>query len=611
MNRQRLGGAVATVGRVGGSSLGNVRSLSRRGLAACIQVLVVLLSLSVWAPTVRAEANDQAVEAAIERAIERYAADKDVAAADQALLEAIALCQNACKRELVARAWMYIGLVVGAGSRDWDAAREAFSVALGFDPDVQLDPRFFTPTGQALFDGIKRQLQSQGEEGAADVEASFEAGTQMGCVPLVSEVQTRRPIPISCSTSVQGVDHVVLRFRAYGADRWTRVELEQKSGEWRGEVPCSALDRPGTWGMYIEAKDDQDRPVERIGSRDKPLVFKVVEETDALPPAIPGEQPPERCGQTAYCPDDMVGTPACDALMGKSTSAAGATSCSSRDDCDLGMDCLDGLCRAPDVCTEDVDCGEGSVCQAGLCALEEVPPVLDWFGIHFGADFTFLGESSNVCAPLQEGYTCYQGSGRYGVVGEITGSSGEPYGTEGGTVSSGVHQGTMRVMASYERFVMTELSVGARFGFAFGGAPEDFFPMHFEGRGTYYLGDVTTGSSTFVPYLSIGAGLAQVDSRVEVEMVDCSLGSQERCQQFPGVSEGLLGGDNPAASLRTLDAYKSFGTFFGSISPGVSIAITRKVSAVVNLGVLLMTERDSADALIFSFQPSLGISAGL
>ena len=570
------------------------------------------LALLLGVPSVRAEANDEAVSDAISRTMDSYAASKDVGAADQGLLEAISLCQNACKRELVARAWMYIGLVVGGGNKDWDAAREAFSVALGFDPDVELDPRFFTPTGQALFDGIKRQMQTQGEEGAGNVQASFEAGTQMGCVPLVSEVQTRRSYPISCSTTVQGVENVVLRYRSYGAERWTRVEFERKAGEWRGEIPCGSLSSPGTWGMYIEAKDDQDRPVERIGSREKPLVFKVVEETDVSPPAIPGEDPPERCSQTAYCPDDMVGTPACDALMGTSTSGQAATTCGTVDDCDLGMDCADGVCRAPDVCAEDSDCGQGAFCNAGLCAPEEVPPKLDWFGFHFGADFAFLGEAANVCSPFEEEYTCYQGSDAYVVgPGPISGSSGIPYGEEGGTVSSGVHRGTMRAMASYERFVMPELSVGVRFGFAFGGAPEDFFPMHFEGRATYYLGDVTTKSSMFIPYLALGAGLAQVDSRVEVEMVDCSLGSEQRCQQFPGVSEGLLGGDNPAARLRTMDAYKSFGTAFGAVSPGLMIAITDKVSAVVNVGVLLMTERDRAESLILSLQPSVGIAAGL
>lgn len=537
-----------------------------------------------------------------------FADDQDADKADGALLVAISLCENVCSDRLVARAWISIGLVAGSGNKDWDAAREAFSVALGFDPDAELDPRFFTPTGQALFDGIKPQ--SEGTK-PGQVTAGFEAGTQMGCFPLVQEVQTRRTIPLSCSTKVQGVDTVVLRYRAYGAERWARVELELQDGEWRGEIPCGELDRPGTWGMYIEAKDARDNAVERIGSRQSPLVFNVVEETSELPPARPGEQAPARCSQTAYCPEDMIGTPACDAMQGKSTTGGKVSTCSGQNDCDLGMACMEGQCIAADVCTEDTDCGEKSECKAGLCRLKEVPPTLDWFGIHFGADFAFLGGASDVCSAQEEGFACYDGDVLYGQVGRPPGSSGVPYSDNGGTVGSGVHQGTMRVMASYERFVSSSLSVGARFGFAFGGAAEDFFPLHFEGRGTYYFSDLTRGKISFAPYVALGAGLAQVDSRVEVAMVDCRAGREADCQSYPTVSPGLLDETNGFATLRNLQAVKSLGTIFGSIAPGVMIGITDKLSGVLNVGLMLMTDQEQASEVIIAIEPSLGLAIGL
>ena len=90
--------------------------------------------------------------------MDEYAKTKDVDATDGKLLEAIALCGNDCSPKVLAQAWMYIGLVKGGGANDWDTAREAFSVALGFDEKLVLDPRFFSPTAQALFDGIAQAV---------------------------------------------------------------------------------------------------------------------------------------------------------------------------------------------------------------------------------------------------------------------------------------------------------------------------------------------------------------------------------------------------------------------------------------------------------------------
>jgi hypothetical protein len=531
--------------------------------------------------------------------MDEYAKSKDADKADGQLLEVIAICGNDCKPSLLAQAWMYIGLVKGGGTKDWDTAREAFSVALGFDDKVELDPRFFSPTAQALFDGIKGQQTKQSDPG--EVVPRFEAGTQMGCWPLVQEVETFRPIPLSCSTRVQGVNGVILRYRQYGDDNWTRIDLKKQGDDWRGEIPCAALSRPGTWGMYIEAKDERDNPLERLGSRDRPLVFKVVEKSSQPPPSLPGEPAPDRCVATAYCPEDMIGTPACDALQGGAPAPKQNTSCDADRDCDLGMECVDGTCKAPGVCTKDADCGEGNMCQAGLCTERPGGGKRDWFGFHFGADFASLGGADDVCRANTEEFACFDGGQLY---------DGTPRPTSGGTVSGGLHIGTMRVLLSYDRFILDRLSLGVRFGFAFSGAPEDFFPLHFEGRGTYYFGDVPRGRSLFVPYIALGVGLAQVDSRVEVEMVDCDKPDRvDECVNSPAVDANLIAPDG-AARLRTLDAYKSLGSVFASLSPGVMINFSKQLSAVANVSILLMTEQQSSSSLIVDLQPSLGMVLG-
>src|SRR5690606_19821049 len=137
-------------------------------------------------------------------------------------------------------------------------------------------------------------------------------------------------------TKVQNVDGVVLRYRQYGDENWKRIDLKLTDGDWRGEIPCAELTRPGTWGMYIEARDRRDNTLERIGSRDRPLVFKIVEKSSEPPPALPGEPPPDKCVETAYCPDEMVGTPACEAFKGAQQPKKDV-SCKESSDCDLGM----------------------------------------------------------------------------------------------------------------------------------------------------------------------------------------------------------------------------------------------------------------------------------
>ncbi|HWO10761.1 MAG TPA: hypothetical protein VNN80_14810 [Polyangiaceae bacterium] len=566
---------------------------------ACLGLsLAFACALLLWSGRALAGPNDAAATQAINQAMDEYLKTKDADAAEGRLLEAIALCGKDCKSEVLAQAWMYTGIVKGNGQKDWDTAREAFSVALGFDDKVQLDPRFFNPTAQALFDGIKNQ---QKPADPANVVAGFEPGTQMGCVPLVQEVEVSRPIPISCSTRVQGVSGVVLRYRQYGDENWKRIDLKRNGDEWRGEIPCAELARPGTWGMYVEARDERDNALERIGARDKPLVFKVVEKTSAPPPALPGEPPPDKCVQTAYCPDEMIGTPACEALKGGPV-AAKETACKQSSDCDLGMSCVDSVCKAQNVCTEDSDCTSDEMCQAGLCVERPRASKLDWFGVHFGVDFTSVPSASNVCDPDGSGeYACFDGDQAY---------EGTPYPGSAGEVPGGIKAGTLRVMFSYDRFLLENLSLGARFGFAFNGAPEDFFPLHFEARGTYYFGNVTQGRSRFTPYVAVGIGLAQVDTKVPVQIVDCLPDSVPECLAAPEVNEQLIDPETGAARVRDLDAYKSLGTVFGNISPGIMVALTREISAVGNIGVLLMTDSEAATSLVLNLQPSLGVVLG-
>lgn len=553
--------------------------------------------LTLLALDARADRNDVAVSRAIREAMATYTQQRDVDAADQALLQAMALCDNQCKTSLVARAWMYVGLVRGSGAGDWETAREAFALALGFDPSVELDPKFFSPTAQALFDG----LRSQSEEGPRPKKATkkkplFQAGARLECSPAITEVQTRRPVPLLCATPMATAERVVVRFRRYGGDDWQRVDATAADGGFAAQIPCSATMLEGSVGFYAESFDNRGNRLERLGSRDRPVVFRVVKETSSPPPHLPGLEPPARCEQTSYCPEGMEGSPAC---AGPGQGTVGAPSaCGVDDDCDFGFSCDDGVCSLSNQCVEDDDCGAG-VCLAGRCEALPTEAKLDRFGLHIGADFSWLGASSDVCREGVQGYECYDSGEAY---------QGTPFPGSGGEVTAGAHIGTARALLTYERFVATRFSLGARLGFAFRGAPDDFFPMHFEARSAFYLGDVTQPRWSFVPYLAASVGVAQIDSRVDVQMVDCRPDQIEACLEREQLNEASLDPETGVAEVRSLVAYKRLGRLFGSAAVGTMIALTQHLSLVANVSVLITTEQESAQGLTVALQPSLGLS---
>lgn len=555
--------------------------------------------------SLEAAPKDAEAKRNISQSMDQFADDKDADKAQSQLMVTIGSCASDCEPRVVALAWMYMGLVSGS-SNDFDAAREAFTVALGFDPTLTLDARFSSPTTQALFDGIK--AKSAAPPPAAPAPDKFVAGSQLSCTPLIREVQSLRPVPLSCSTKMSNVGTVVVNYRQYGAENWTRAELKQVDGRWEGEIACTDLPRPGVWGMYFEARDKRGELLDAVGNVERPVVFKVVAESSEPAPSLPGKPAPDRCNPSSYCPEDMVGTPACDAFMSGGNAPVKPPTCSKDNACEWGMECRGDVCELAGLCSKNSDCDRGSLCTDGRCALDRTKPVLppdesgyrDWLGIHFAADFTSLSAASDVCTEAS-GYTCFADGEQY---------RGVPNEGNAGDVAGGFHSSTLRVLLSYERFITNEISLGGRFGFAFAGAPDGFFPLHFEARGTYYFGDVPNGRDLFVPYVALGVGAAEVDSKASVSMVDCDPGEQQQlCENAP-LTTGLVDPDDGIASVRTLDAYKSLGNAFVLLSPGVRVSLGDNLAAVGNLGLLLMTEKEASSGVFLSLQPTVGATLG-
>jgi hypothetical protein len=303
----------------------------------------------------------------------------------------------------------------------------------------------------------------------------------------------------------------------------------------------------------------------------------------------------------------MVGTPACDAFMAKGPAPTKTLACTQATECEWGMECLNGSCEPTGLCSSNRDCSIGNICQNGRCALDmsKARPgqddngLRDWFGVHFAMDFTSLSAAENVCSE-GGGYQCFADDTAY---------RGTPHPDAAGAVGGGFHSSTMRALLTYERFVTDEISLGARVGFAFGGAPENFFPLHFEARGTYYFGAIPESRTLFVPFVAVGVGAAQIDSKASATIVDCNAGREDDCTGAP-LNTGLLDPMTGAAHQRTIDAYKTLGKAFLVVSPGARFLLADNVAVLANLGLMLMTEEEQSKSVFLTVQPSVGANFG-
>ncbi len=96
--------------------------------------------------------------------------DQDSGGAEALLGAIVRACGDRCSPGVVARAWMYLG-IVRAGSRgDGDAVREAFSNALTLDPAVELDAPIVGPETAAEWESLRAAMGRPEEKPTEDAE---------------------------------------------------------------------------------------------------------------------------------------------------------------------------------------------------------------------------------------------------------------------------------------------------------------------------------------------------------------------------------------------------------------------------------------------------------
>ena len=575
----------------------------------------ILLSLAfvfLFSSLASAAPKDNAAKKEIDKAINQYYLVTKFDKAEGILTGTIRACGHDCSPAVIAKAWMYVGIVRGSGKQDQSGAREAFDKAFATNKGVQLDAALATADTKKTFADAQSAAGGGGTSvnlgGGGNKPFNENLPGEMQCTPEVGEVQTRRPIPVSCTTDEDAVKAEV-RYKEFGGDHWKTVHMHKHGKFFQGTVPCSATKLAGPLRVYVRAKDSSGDTVDQWGSKSKPAEFKIVPKTDAEAPSFPDRDPPDRCAEDVECPPGLPGCKSGGGGESHGTRGWGDT-CEESSECKEGLLCLNGSCESAPSCDIDADCPKGK-CVGGKCQMGESgggpsgPYKKNWLGLHVAQDIAIMG-GSDVCDGSNNGFACF-GSGN-SVPYPGPRPSRIPRTGAAGNIATGLALATTRFLLSYERALTANIMVGVRAGYAIGGGPEaggaSFLPVHAEAEAQYWFGHNVLGKKGIRPYVKVGGGLAQVDAKLPVDIIDC--GTQQsnpdvgQCRTDP-IKSASHGGKG-----MQLDAYKKLGQGFIAAGGGAMYAFTKNSGLQLNVNIMFMLPTSGPVV-----EPSLGYVLGL
>lgn len=535
---------------------------------------LITLAFSLFAGNALAAAADGAAQAKIDEAINVHYLDTNFAKAEKTLNAAIAGCASKCSPTIVGRAWMYIGIIRAVGNQDTSGASVAFASAVEADPNVKLDTDLATPETKQLFEAAKAGGGGGGDETGEDAEeeSSEDSGGSSGagpaasvtgnmeCSPTVSEVETRRPIPVAC-TADDSVKRAVLHYKAPGSSRFVPITLGLSDGQWMGTIPCAVTNSSGTLSWYVVGSGSAGEPVDGFSSKDEPTEISIVESSAEAPPSYPDKDPPNRCMDVADCPEEMRGTPSCPGTEAPGGSGAWGASCKKQAECSADLACISGTCETPSACETDAECN-GGTCQNAVCAYSDDGSSSgggahnNWLGVHFGFDLAQVGGKS-ICDPNRNReFSCY-----YTEAGkQVPYRLGAVPPNQAATLNSTFAPATMRIMASFEHLFTSNIGGEARVGMGFGTlSPATqkniIYMLHAELRAKYWFSGTGEGLR---PYLTVGGGMGQVDTALQVKLLETPTGGGTGYEVTPA---GTFCTD-PTSCIMSATAYKSYGSWF-------------------------------------------------
>lgn len=591
-----------------------------------LRLLCLLLTLAL--PASAQFTRDNAANKKIDEAINEHYLATDFDKAEGVLTGVVQACGDKCSPQVIARAWMYVGIVRGSGKNDQPGAKEAFQKAISTDPQVKLDTALATPETQKTFEtsggaggAAAAPEPTPTEKAPAGGGGEDEGPGGMKCTPDAMEIETRRPIPVECVTDEEAAS-VELRYKPFGGE-WKTVKMTKKGESFRGEIPCVDTKTAGDLKVYARAKDAAGETTDNWGSKTKPINYTMGESVTGEPPAYAGEAAPARCADSAECPPDF---PGCGGGGAKRGDTDWGGKCENSTECKAGLLCEGGVCETAPSCETNADCTTG-VCTAGKCdvgddvASSAGPYKKNWIGLHFGLDVAVIG-GPNVCS-VGGGYECYDAG--------TTNSpyNGPPY--PGTGIATGTAVATQRILLSYDRAFTPNIMAGVRIGYALGGGPpaitdpgnpkttaDDkkiaFLPFHAELRLSYWFGQGALGKKGLRPYLFVGGGMAQVDAKVPVTVFDCGK-TNDQNQSLDAAGNVINGaaceaGDKSinqnSLPQRKLDAWKKLGQGFAAGGGGIVYAINPQLGVQANFNFMYML--GSSGPVL---EPSLGLIYGL
>lgn len=516
--------------------------LQRRAVAFAITLLVG----SVSTAAVGQGRLDVPAQGKIDEAINVHYLATDFVKAEQLLAGTINACGNQCSAPVIARAWMYIGLIRGVGGQNMNGAKEAFRSAVAAFPGVALDTDLATPEVQAAFNEIAGQGPSSGSSGAATVVLTPPAEAQpapaappappppIQCEPKVQEVQTRRPVPVSCVSKMPGVVRGTLYYKEFGAPTYNRVPMKLSNGAWQAEVPCTATGMGGSLSWYMEASDKKGNRLDGYGDSEGPVDIMLSDATTEAPPHFPGKPAPPRCADLSDCPPEMIGTPACPGTEGQVVANAAegkgwGEACEAHSECQEGMGCLNGTCETGPACSSNADCDDGrcdmtaGTCTYGGDAAEsdggssssEGPT--NMVSLSIARDFTFISGTSLCDQDQNPDSSCYFNDEPYALAkptsyvrtDAATNAMVDQKAYWNGGDTNTLGQGLLRILLAYDRMFTANISAGINAGVALSPIPKGSIALHLDAHGRYWLSGNGEGLRVFI---GAGVGLGRVDS---------------------------------------------------------------------------------------------------
>jgi hypothetical protein len=198
--------------------------------------------------------------------------------------------------------------------------------------------------------------------------------------------------------------------------------------------------------------------------------------------------------------------------------------------------------------------------QESPAAPRDVPAKRLWLGVEGSLDVTFASSADDECATVQGRPT---NRDHFCTMGGADANGDDLQRGQLDSVAGGPALGNTRVKLRLDWAIDEHWIAGLRAGYVFGTYPGEaarregrgFLPVDLEARMTHLIGRRPLARGSVTQYLYLGAGVAQTDVRVAVDVVDRS------------------------GKVTNVDAWELGGLFYVSAGLGVRYALADNVGA--------------------------------